>query len=330
MHTVKRLLDDLLDVSRITENKLVLEKEQVEVSVIVERAVASAEQYFKERTQTVVVHLPEEALIIEADPVRIEQVVTNLLTNASKFSNPRDEIRLDARASGSMVEITVSDQGVGIDKEMAGRIFEPFLQIELGKRTRQGLGIGLALVRNLTEMHGGSVRARSEGAGRGSQFTVLLPLVKRLNGQKTRSKKDAHASWPADTGKRILVVDDNDVAAWGIGKLLELKGYRIDYAYDGEQALEKALGDSPDAVFLDIGLPDMDGYTAGNLMRKKGYKGLIVALTGYSLEEDRGKAAEAGFDGHLVKPAGLADLIRALEPLREESASSNLPNVPGI
>lgn len=310
MHTVRRLLDDLLDVSRISENKLTLEKEQVQVSEIVKRAAASADHYFKERDQRLVIEMPSEELVIEADPVRIEQVVTNLLTNASKFSNPRDEIRLSVRPAGSMVEIAVSDQGVGIDKDMLARVFDPFLQVELGKRTRQGLGIGLALVRSLTEMHGGTVRARSEGPGQGSQFAAILPLA--ANGTKVKQARPAPVREvaTASNGKRILVVDDNDAAAWSVGRLLELKGYAIDYAYDGGQALDKARTAPPDAVLLDIGLPDQDGNEVATKLRSSGYTGRLVALSGYSMANTR---EDDLFDAYLVKPVGLTDLVRALE-----------------
>ena len=311
MQTVRRLLDDLLDASRITENKLTLEKEEVEIADIVKRASGSAEHYFKERDQRLVVEMPAEVLIIEADPVRIEQVVTNLLTNASKFSNPRDEIRLAVRVNANMVELSVSDKGVGIEKEMLGRIFDPFLQVELGKRTRQGLGIGLALVRSLTEMHGGTVRAKSEGRGHGSQFTIILPLARRT-ARRVERKEAPTPQNATGNGKRILVVDDNDAAAWGIGRLLELKGYSIDYAYDGEQALDTARSFSPNAIFLDIGLPDMDGHEVAAKLRASGYTGILIALTGYSMGEAEGGG---NFDVHLVKPVGLADLTRALEKL---------------
>lgn len=311
MHSVRRLLDDLLDVSRITENKLTLEKEEIEVSEVVKRAAASADHYFKERDQQLVIESPGDTLYIEADPVRIEQVVTNLLTNASKFSNPRDEIRLTVRTSGNMVEITVSDKGVGIDKDMLSRIFDPFLQVELGKRTRQGLGIGLALVRSLTEMHGGTVRARSEGGGRGSQFTVILPLSKKTTKKEAPKKEAPRAQNTSSNGKRILVVDDNDSAAWGIGRLLELKGYALEYAYDGAQALDMEASFKPDAIFLDIGLPDMDGHEVAAALRARGYAGKLIALTGYSIAETKEKGS--GFDDYLLKPIGLADLTRALE-----------------
>ncbi|HYD93655.1 MAG TPA: ATP-binding protein [Candidatus Paceibacterota bacterium] len=314
MHTIKRLLDDLLDVSRIGENKLVLEKEQIEVSTVVRRAAASAEPYFQQRNQNLVLEMPGTEFVIEADPVRIEQVITNLLTNASKFSNPRDEIRLTVRQSGDMVEITVSDRGVGIDEDMLGRIFEPFLQVELGKRTRQGLGIGLALVRNLTEMHGGSVRVKSAGKGRGSQFTVLLPLVSKTP-KRMREPEERVTPNRAPNGFRVLVVDDNDSAAWSIGRVLELQGYQIDYAYDGERALEKAQGFKPHAVLLDIGLPDMDGYEVGKALRGQGFSGRLIALSGYSVADDATRGKAAGFDSYLIKPASMSDLTRVLEGL---------------
>lgn len=311
MVSVRRLLDDLLDVSRINENKLTLEKERVAVSTIVERAAGAAQPYFKERDQTLARDLPKAEYIIEVDPVRIEQVVTNLLTNASKFSNPRDEITLTVRESGNMVEIAVSDKGVGIDREMLGRIFEPFLQVELGKRTRQGLGIGLALVRSLTEMHGGSVRARSEGTNRGSQFAILLPMVEKIDKAKTAPAKKPAAQVATGSGAKVLIVDDNDTAAWSVGRVLELKGYVLDYAYDGGQALEKAQEFAPKAILLDIGLPDIDGHEVAKKLREQGYEGRLIALSGYSLADEQNKG-DSAFDQFLVKPVGLNDLTRAL------------------
>lgn len=308
MRTVKRLLNDLLDVSRISEQKFALEKEIIDVGTLVNRSIMSAQHYYNEREQRIAVKLPEEPLMIEVDPVRIEQVITNLLTNASKFSNTGDEVTITARQVGATIELTVTDRGIGIEPEMMGRIFEPFLQVELGRRTRQGLGIGLALVRNLVELHGGSVRVKSAGLGRGTQFVVLLPATK----QKAFVKPEGTEEEQPGTGMRVLVVDDNDAAAWSVGKLIELKGYVVDYAYDAEHAIRKVQEFKPNAVLLDIGLPDMSGYDVAKMIRSQGYEGTIIALTGYNSDEDFAEAQDAGIDHHLVKPVGIADLRKVL------------------
>jgi len=314
MQTVKRLLDDLLDVSRITEQKLSLQKETVDLSALARHAALSADHYFKERDQTLLLNLPDTPVLIEADPVRIEQVLTNLLTNASKFSNMGEEVSLTVRQSGSIAEVLVVDQGVGIEKEMISRIFEPFLQVELGQRTRQGLGIGLALVRNLIEMHGGTVKVRSEGKDKGSQFSVLLPLStgKAPEAKIVIPSPISGSDKAPGAGKKVLVVDDNDAAAWGIGKLLEIKGYEIEYAYDAEQVFARVEEFTPDAILLDIGLPDQSGYDVAKTLRAQGYAGTLVALTGYSEDDDLDRAKEVGFDHHLVKPVGIAELRKVL------------------
>ncbi len=312
MKTVRRLLDDLLDVTRINEKKLSLQKEEVALNDIVERSVMSTEGHFKERSQKLVVSLPPERLIIHADSVRIEQVVSNLLTNASKFSEEGGRVSIAISKDRATAVVAVKDSGVGIDTGMLARIFEPFLQVEQGERTRKGLGIGLALVKSLVEMHDGSVRAESAGEGAGSTFTVRLPLLRvertgaEVEGRKPQVKERA----PMDC--KVLVVDDNDSAAWGVGKLLELSGCEVSYAYDGEQAIERALASGPTAILLDIGLPDQDGYAVAKKLRAAGYAGILIALTGYSLDGDRKRSIEVGFSDYLVKPVGLADLKRVL------------------
>lgn len=313
LKTVRRLLDDLLDVSRINENKLSLQKEPIAIGDIVKRAVLSTESHFKERGQRLSVDLPPDRLIIDADPVRIEQVISNLLTNASKFSEEGGGVTLSVMEEKRWVMIAVRDTGVGIEGAMLGRIFEPFLQVEQGERTRKGLGIGLSLVRTLVELHDGSVRVESDGQGHGSTFFVRLPLARVERAEPAAGAPAAlRPAQPAAKDCSVLVVDDNDAAAWGTGKLLELSGCRVEYAYDGEQAIAKALQGAPDAVLLDIGLPDRDGYAVAKELRAKGYAGIIIALTGYSLEEDRQRGRESGFTEYLVKPVGLADLKRVL------------------
>ena len=210
-------------------------------------------------------------------------------------------------------EITVADQGVGISPAALDQIFTPFHQADGSGRGSKGLGIGLALVRSFVEVHGGSVYASSAGLGQGCRFTVLLPLAEGAGTvARTAAPKEARDGKPEDTGLLVLVVDDNDAAAWGIGRLLTLRGCSVEYAYDGRQAIDAVASLSPDIVLLDLGLPDQTGYDVAKTMRARGYRGRLIALTGFSNEDARSKGQESGFEHYLVKPAGLADLKRAI------------------
>lgn len=313
MHTVRRLLDDLLDISRISEGKVALKKEPVELEPVLRRAILSTAHHLKERHQSLTSTIPKHPLYVTGDAVRLEQIFSNLLTNASKYSDPGDPIGLSLLERNGMAEIRITDQGVGIEAEALEHIFTPFHQIELGARSRKGLGIGLALVRSFAEMHGGTVSVTSGGRGHGSQFTVVLPLL--VSNQVLSPKKPLNhtsMSVPKQTRPSVLVVDDNDAAAWGIGKLLTLSGCDVSYAYDGRQATEQAVLLSPDIILLDLGLPDQDGYAVGKTLRARGFRGRLIALTGYSTDEARQKGKEAGFEHFLIKPAGLKDLKRAI------------------
>ncbi len=321
MDTVRRLLDDLLDISRITEGKLSLEKEQVDLNTVMKRAVLSTAHHLKERHQALLTQYAKRPLVIDGDPVRIEQIFSNLLTNASKYSNAGDQIYIELKKRDEYAEIIVRDHGIGIEAASLEHIFTPFHQLESQAQGKRGLGIGLALVRSFVEMHHGAVWAASEGLNLGSTFTVTLPLTEKegpvLTGKSDHAAYERSSVPSSTTSKRksglhILVVDDNDAAAGGMGKLLELKGCSVSYAYDGEQAIEKAALVSPDLILLDIGLPDMDGYTVAKTLRARGYEGRLIALTGYSTEEARAKGQGAGFEHYLIKPAGLADLTRVI------------------
>jgi signal transduction histidine kinase len=323
MHIVRRLLDDLLDISRISEGKLAIKKEQVDVRTVLRRAIISTEHHLKERHQALIYKEFPQPLIVAGDPVRLEQVFSNLLTNASKYSDPGNQITLSMKLSTAAHEVmvVVSDEGVGIEPEALQKIFMPFHQVDLGARSKKGLGIGLALVRGFVEMHEGNVVATSKGTGKGSEFTVTLPLFSKNSGSDS-SVTTAHSSAPLsremfarirnDQDLRVLVVDDNDVAASGIGRLLELRGCAVSYAYDGRQAIEKTASESPDIVLLDLGLPDIEGYEVAKTMRARGYHGKIISLTGYIGEEVREKGSHVGIEQYLVKPAGLAELKRVI------------------
>jgi CheY-like chemotaxis protein len=262
-----------------------------------------------QKAQSLSVTLPDSTLLIHADPVRIEQCISNLLSNASKFTDPHGRIALTVSRIQDMAEIKVSDSGAGIEPAMLDRIFEPFLQAEMGRRGGEGLGIGLSLVKRLVELQDGTVRAKSDGVGRGSEFVVCLPLAKAEHTITTTTVTDEYHSIPSDY--RVLVVDDNEAAAETIASLLELKaGFQTARAYTGTEAKSIYKDFRPDAIVLDIGLPDTDGYEVARTLRSEcGFVGPIIALTGYGQEEDKRKAFAAGFDHHFTKPVGIDEII---------------------
>jgi signal transduction histidine kinase/CheY-like chemotaxis protein len=316
MQTVRRLLDDLLDISRISEGKIEIKSEPIDLETTINKAVISTAHHRQERHQSLTVTMPDNRLSVLGDPVRLEQVFSNLLTNASKYSDPGDKICITLERKGEIAQITVEDTGIGIKAESLERIFTPFHQVELGERSTKGLGIGLALVKSFIEMHEGTVSVASEGVGKGSTFIVQLPLV-HANSARKSSPSTAVANTKKSQKKKpqsimVLVVDDNDAAAWSMGKLLEMRGCAVEYAYDGRQAIEKTEQMQPQVILLDLGLPDQDGYRVAKTIRARGYRGKIIALTGYSGEEVRVKGSEVGFEHYLVKPAGLEDLKRVI------------------
>ncbi len=322
MQTVKRLLDDMLDISRISEGKINLKKARVDLDAVAKHAILSTSHHLHERHQLLIYKGPEAPLLVEGDQVRLEQVISNLLTNASKYSDPGDQITLTLSADGDDALIVVTDQGVGIDPSVLSDIFIPFHQVELGARTKKGLGIGLALVRSFVEIHGGTVTASSKGIGKGSQFTIQLPRLKShtatsASGTSEPLKASGEQSHLTATtthkhGLKVLIVDDNDDAAWSMGRLLEIQGCLVSYAYDGKQAVQKTLDMSPDIILLDLGLPDVDGYAVAKTMRARGFHGKIIALTGYSGEEIREKGSHVGFEHYVVKPASIGELKRII------------------
>lgn len=317
MHTVRRLLDDLLDISRISEGKFTLRRETIDVETVARRAIVSSTHHFKNRHQSFVFKGPSSPLLIEGDAVRLEQIISNLLTNASKYSDSGDHITLTVAKKNDQAVITVLDNGIGIEPDVIGHVFTPFHQLDLGDRSRKGLGIGLALVRSFVEMHDGTVTATSKGRGHGSQFTVTIPLSEKGAVEADAPHDDLSATETGMKGKgpRVLVVDDNDAAAWGIGRLLELQGCRVSYAYDGEQAIAQVGNKKFDIMLLDLGLPDQDGYSVAKTVRARGYHGRIIALTGYGSDYARKNVEGVGIESYLVKPAGLADLKRAIPEL---------------
>ena len=313
------LVDDLLDIARITTGKVDLKKERVELQTIIASAVETSMPLIEAGRHELLVHMPDEELLLEVDLTRVAQVVSNLLNNAAKYTPARGRIGLTVQREGSQVVIAVSDTGIGIPAAAMPTVFEMFTQVGRNmERAQGGLGIGLSLVRRLIELHGGTVDAASDGVGRGSTFTVRLPLA--VEDEATPPVLAASAPAPeeaADASLRVLVVDDNIDAADTLAALLEMSGHAIRVANDGYQAIEAAQAFRPQVVFLDIGLPGMNGYEVARRLREvPGMEsGILVALTGWGTREDRERSSEAGFDHHLTKPADMAAVETLLASL---------------
>jgi PAS domain S-box-containing protein len=309
-----RLIDDLLDVSRISQGKFELRRSVVELGPVVREAIEAARSHAAERA--VALELPQQPVHVDGDPVRLAQVLGNLLHNAAKFTDPGGRIDVRVGRTRGDVVVSVADDGIGIAPERLADVFELFAQGD-GSRDRShgGLGIGLTLVKRLVEMHGGSVEARSDGLGKGSIFQVRLPVVEA----SAREAAPPARGTPLAPGRslRILVVDDNRDAADGLVLLLERAGHRVSTAHDGEEALRAAPELRPDAVVLDIGLPKLDGYEVARRIRAEAWGAtvVLVALTGFGQEADRRMARAAGFDSHLVKPVDPRELLRTLATL---------------
>ncbi len=296
-----RLVDDLLDAGRVTQGRFELRRQAADLADAVGRAAEAARPLAAARGQRLEVALPPGPCVLEGDPVRLVQVFTNLLHNAVKYTDPGGQVTLSAEWGGGEAVVRVRDNGIGIAPALLPRLFEPFVQGDRSAaRAEGGLGIGLALVRRLVELHGGTGAAHSAGVGRGSEFVVRLPL----RPPPASAAPAPAAPAPAAPGRRVLVVDDNADAALMLTLLLRARGHDVRAAHSGPAALEEAVAFRPEAVVLDIGLPGMDGYeVARRLRRLPEVRGaLLVALTGYAQEEDRRRARAAGFDQYLVKP----------------------------
>ena len=307
-----RLVDDLLDMSRITRGRIELRKERVELAPIVDQAVEAVRSLYRNMNHELTVSLPTQSMHLDADPARLAQVVGNLLNNASKFTDKGGHVWLTIEQEGEQAVIRVKDNGIGIDAENLLRIFEMFAQVDTSlERSRDGLGIGLTLVKTLVEMHGGTVDVRSDGIGRGSEFTVRLPI---LSDTSIRLSQPAVSQPAPVVGRRILIVDDSEDGAESLAMLLQFSGHETHKAYDGVEAIEAAERLRPDAVLLDIGLPKLNGYEVCSRIRQEpwGKSLMLVALTGWGQEEDRHRSREVGFDAHLVKPVDHDVLLRLL------------------
>lgn len=309
-----RLVDDLLDVSRINRNKFELRRERVALAVIVQSAVETSRPLIEASGQEFTVSLPSRTVWVNADLTRMAQAVSNLLNNAAKYTPEGGRIRLSAERRGEDAVVRVRDTGIGIPQEMLPHIFEMFRQVDsTQERSHGGLGIGLTLVKNLVEMHFGTVEVRSDGAGRGSEFVLRLPVAQAPEKLST----DPVSETAKIDRRRILVVDDNLDSAESLAMLLKHAGHEIRTAHDGLEALEAAEAFRPDVILLDIGMPKLNGIEVARRIRKKPWGGsiVLVALTGWGQQEDRARSREAGFDDHLVKPVEHATLTRLLADL---------------
>jgi PAS domain S-box-containing protein len=318
---MSRLLDDMLDISRITRGVLELKKTRAELTSVIGAAIETARPMLEAKHHSLVLDLPSEPVQLEADTMRLAQVFSNLLINAAKYTDPGGRIQLRARPQANAVLVTVSDNGIGIPAEMLPRVFNMFFQSHAAlARAEGGLGVGLSLVRGLVQLHGGSVEARSDGPGGGSEFQIRLPLSA---GTQNMVVAEAEAEpLSTDTGLKILVVDDNRDAADTCAMVLEASGHHVQTAYTGRQALELARTFRPHALLLDIGLPDMDGYQLAQQVRSTpwGRSSILVAVTGWGQEQDRQRAVAAGFDQHLVKPISAETVETLLQSLAREPA----------
>jgi PAS domain S-box-containing protein len=318
---LSHLLEDLLDISRLTRNRVELRRETLDVRTTVELALESTRPLIESRRHTCALDLPPTPVLVDADPTRLTQVFTNLLNNAAKYTESGGTIRVTVEPSADQVRVAVRDDGIGIAREDLPKIFEMFSQVT--GRAAGGLGIGLALTRGLVEMHGGRVEARSEGLGRGSEFVVTLPRlphqasgdVPRLPVGEQEQRAKVHAQF------RVLVVDDNVDAAQTLASVLVNHGQEVRTAYGGQSALEIAAQWRPDAVFLDLGMPDMSGLEVCRLLRESMHAAtpLIVACTGWGRQEDRARSSAAGFDAHLVKPVEPGAVLNLLQSLPQAS-----------
>ncbi len=313
-----RLVDDLLDVSRITQDKLELRRSTIELDSVIRQAVETIRPLAESKSVNVAIDLPEAPIYLNADPTRIAQVFTNLLNNACKFTGTAGNVLLSARADGKEVVVSVKDDGVGISEAQLPRVFDMFAQLdETFEGTKGGLGIGLTLVRRLAEMHGGTVSVTSKGLKMGSEFFVRLPLVAGRAAPLIPGTLQTAGVRPP---KKVLIVDDNKDAAEMLQMLVKLSGHTTLAAHDGRSAVTAAEQFRPDIVFLDIGLPIMSGYDVARSIRKEpwGESVLLVAVTGWGQDQDRQKSKDAGFDFHLVKPIGRDDLSRLFDELESK------------
>jgi PAS domain S-box-containing protein len=315
-----RLVDDLLDVSRVMRGRIELRKERIELSAIIARAVEITQPLIESQGHHFETKVLPQSLLLNADPIRLAQVIGNLLTNAAKYTEPNGQIWLTAQREGSEAVVRIRDNGIGIAPDMLPHVFELFVQADHATtRSQGGLGIGLTLARTLVELHEGSVSARSDGLGKGAEFIVRLPIVDSEKDQ-AEEVEDAHPP-AASTGYRLLVVDDNRDAAESLAVLLRFQGHEVRVVDNGAEALELMKTYAPVMIFLDLGMPGMDGYEVARRIRQQSPSPRVVlaALTGWGQEDDRRRSREAGFDHHVVKPMEPKVLEQLLSSLKAET-----------
>lgn len=332
-----RLVDDLLDLARIGQNKVELRRTRIRIRDAVEVAVEAVRPAIEAAGHTLTVELPEVPVEVDADLTRLAQVFSNLLTNSAKYTERGGRIRLVVRRVGNEGEVAISDNGIGIPAEALPHVFGMFSQVDRGdERVTGGLGIGLALVKGFVEMHGGSVTARSEGAGRGSEFIVRLPVAKAIGFAAAAASQAGNGNAATGSPRRVLIVDDNEDAARSLAIVLELQGDAVRTARDGFEAIEATREFRPQVILMDVGMPRLSGYETARRIRAmpEGREIVIVALTGWGQDGDRVKSREAGCDGHLVKPVDLSELERLLGVLlrsgyaRTRAMGEGLPRRP--
>ncbi|MFO1021904.1 MAG: ATP-binding protein [Planctomycetales bacterium] len=317
------LIDDLLDLSRISRGKLVLRKQRIELGTVIKSALETCQPLVQQFRHQLTTSQPATPIWVEADPVRLAQALGNLLSNAAKYSEPGGKISLTVHREGDLARVSVKDSGVGIPMQMLPRIFDMFTQVDQTlEKSHGGLGIGLTIVKQLIELHGGTIEARSDGPGQGSEFSLALPTISAPTAAQTPSGEDSDSHTVLSEKRRILVVDDNQDSAHSLAALLRFTGMEVQTAHDGFQAVERAGEFRPEMILLDIGMPGMNGYDTCRRLREAawGQEIFIVAMTGWGQDEDRERSEQAGFDMHLVKPVEFRQLQSLIADLKSEPA----------
>jgi len=319
---LSRLVDDLLDVSRITSGKIKLQLEPLDLADVVAGAVETSRPLIDANRHELTILMPDRPVRVEGDRARLTQVVANLLNNAAKYQNDNGLIELRVERERGDAVITVEDRGIGISAEMLGQVFELFSQGDRGPdRAQGGLGIGLSLVKRLAELHGGSVGAFSPGLGGGSTFVVRLPRLPEPPPARPKRAESEPAA-PSEIGLRIVCVDDSRDAADSLAMLLRMNGHEVTVAHDGKVGLELALAERPAVLLLDLGLPGLDGFEVCRRARENGLSStLIIAMTGYGQDRDKERSREAGFDFHLVKPVDVDALMKLMAAFMKKEQS---------
>lgn len=305
VHSMRRLLDDLLDISRVTQGKFQLQIERAHLCTMVDRSLELTKSLYNYDHTFVIPQVCDDSIWLNVDPVRFEQALVNVLNNASKYTESGGLIELLFAVKGNVIEIRIRDNGIGIEPEFLDHIFEPFWQVRNNATSSgSGIGVGLSITKYIIELHGGHIRAESEGRGKGSTFIITMPLATKSTPMSNVTEKD-RSGIPS---YKILIVDDNHPAADSLKKLLTLKGHTAQTAYSGLSAIEAAEAFEPELILLDIGLPDISGYDVARSLRAKGFQNEIIALSGYGQKEDKENARKAGCNHHFTKPMGIATL----------------------